>query len=61
MGFSFKKQNRSAFENLLRTKYEMFTEIVKVSMLPYYCFADSGSMMVSEFSTVWREEEDTLE
>lgn len=36
MGFSFKKQNRSAFENFLRTKYEMFTETVKVSTLPYY-------------------------
>ena len=60
MGFSFKKENRSAFENFLRTKYEMFTEIVKVSMLPYYCFAAPGSMMVSEFSTVWREDEHTL-
>lgn len=40
MGLSFKKDNRSAFENFLLAKYEMFTEKVKVSTLPYYLCLD---------------------
>jgi MoaA/NifB/PqqE/SkfB family radical SAM enzyme len=40
MGSSFKKTNRSAFENFLRAKYEMFSEKVHVSTQPYYLCLD---------------------
>lgn len=40
MALSFKKQNRSAFVNFLRAKYEMFTEVIKVNALPYYLCLD---------------------
>ncbi len=40
MSLSFKKRNRSAFENFLGAKYEMFTERVNVSTLPYYLCLD---------------------
>jgi len=40
MALTFKKQNRSAFANFLHAKYEMFTEVIKVSTLPYYLCLD---------------------
>ncbi|CAA0120105.1 Coenzyme PQQ synthesis protein E [Halioglobus japonicus] len=40
MGSSFKKRNLSAYENFLRAKYEMFSEKVHVSTLPYYLCLD---------------------
>jgi MoaA/NifB/PqqE/SkfB family radical SAM enzyme len=44
MAYAFKKQNRSAFTNFLRSKYEMFTEAEMVKALPYYlCFDPSDT------------------
>lgn len=40
MALTFTKRDRSAFANFLRSKYEMFTEVVKVSTLPYYLCLD---------------------
>ena len=40
MAFAFTKQNRSAYENFLRAKYEMFTQAIKVNALPYYLCLD---------------------
>jgi MoaA/NifB/PqqE/SkfB family radical SAM enzyme len=40
MALAFKKRNRSAFTNFLRSKYEMLTAAEKVSTLPYYISID---------------------
>lgn len=40
MALAFTKQNRSAFTNYLRSKYEMFTAAERVETLPYYICLD---------------------
>lgn len=40
MALAFHKQNRAAFTNFLRSKYEMFTAAEQVETLPYYITID---------------------
>tara|TARA_R110002049_G_scaffold142673_2_gene304559 strand:- start:12668 stop:14353 length:1686 start_codon:yes stop_codon:yes gene_type:complete len=40
MALAFRKQNRAAFTNFLRSKYEMFTAAERVETLPYYVTID---------------------
>ncbi|CAA0098167.1 Coenzyme PQQ synthesis protein E [Halioglobus japonicus] len=40
MTLAFHKENRSAFTNFLRSKYEMFTAAERVETLPYYITID---------------------